>query len=234
MSPSLIPQCVRTADGSLTLKDADCAETYHSTFGALTESQVVFLQNSGVEERLRQQRPTRIFEVGFGTGMNFLLSATAALAYRCAINYTSVENRLLPRESISTILRDTFPDAHDSIQATEHTIAKTRNQQQSPGASQINQYTQLTLLLQDALQTDCGTATFDAIYLDAFSSKNNPLLWQASYLEKLHSMLAVDGVLATYSVNRSFRDALTVSGFDWKKHRGPPGKREVLTAWRRQ
>ena len=72
--------------------------------------------------------------------------------------------------------------------------------------------------------------TFHAVYLDAFSHRESPLLWQAPLLKKLRSALRPDGVLATYSVNRPFKDALSEAGFTWQKLPGPAGKREVIIA----
>ncbi|OED39779.1 hypothetical protein AB833_14300 [Chromatiales bacterium (ex Bugula neritina AB1)] len=242
---------LRTDDGSLTLRDTIKNETFHSKFGALAESRSVFLENSGVLGRLRRNQPTRIFEIGFGTGMNFMLTALAAREHCCSINYVAVENQLLPDEFISTILKDTFPCGDKSIEATETAISQLRQKPSAasdretgdhrsdsegctPVCYNINEYTRLTLLIQDAQQTRLPEQSIDAIYLDAFSSKNNPQLWTQEHLKQLHSLLSDGGVLATYSVNRQFREALTASGFQWHKHRGPRGKREVLTAQRAQ
>ena len=68
-------QLLKTDDGSCTVVHSDHQETYHSKFGALTESDLVYLRNSGVHQRLAHQQPTAILEIGFGTGFNFVHTA---------------------------------------------------------------------------------------------------------------------------------------------------------------
>lgn len=70
-------QPLETSDGSRTLHSDRYAQTYRSLHGALTESRHVFLEGSGVAERLRAGRSTAVLEVGFGTGLNFLVTARA-------------------------------------------------------------------------------------------------------------------------------------------------------------
>jgi len=73
-------------------------------------------------------------------------------------------------------------------------------------------------------------ASFDAIYLDAFSKKNNPALWCTDFLDNLYTAARPHALLATYCVNGEFRASLAAAGFDFKKLPGPRGKREVLIA----
>ena len=69
-------QLLKTDDGSYTLIDQGLNESYHSKFGALTESDRVYLHNSGVYRRLVDRTPTAILEIGFGTGFNFVHTAS--------------------------------------------------------------------------------------------------------------------------------------------------------------
>ena len=90
--------------------------------------------------------------------------------------------------------------------------------------------TKLQLHRADATTLEWPEKAFDAIYLDAFSKKNNPALWRTEFLQKLHFAARRDAVLATYCVNGEFRASLTKAGFDFQKLPGPKGKREVLVA----
>ena len=60
-----------TNDGSNTLYVKEIDEHYHSIKGALTESQHIFI-NCGLKEI--QNDKIDIFEVGFGTGLNAILT----------------------------------------------------------------------------------------------------------------------------------------------------------------
>lgn len=83
---------IQTADGSPTLFSDRYNESFHSTFGAATESRYVFLESSGVTERFRQGLPTRILEIGFGLGLNALLSCDAAIASNTTLSYHAFEH----------------------------------------------------------------------------------------------------------------------------------------------
>jgi tRNA U34 5-methylaminomethyl-2-thiouridine-forming methyltransferase MnmC len=84
-----------TDDGSLTLWDEGLQETYHSGCGAIAESLVVYLINSGAYQRLLDGQSTRIFELGLGTATNLLLTSAAAEYAQCRLEYWAVEKKLL-------------------------------------------------------------------------------------------------------------------------------------------
>ena len=97
-SPTSLPDLswLTTDDGSRSLINKATGVSYHSGCGAVSEALVVYLLNSGVARRLADGLETKVFELGFGTGMNMLL--TAAMAERCQtkVELVAVENRLLP------------------------------------------------------------------------------------------------------------------------------------------
>lgn len=90
-----------TDDGSLTLWNQALNETYHSGCGAAAESLVVYLANSGVLSRLISNLPTRVFEMGFGTGSAFLLTAAIAEHFRTPLDFWAIEIRPLPSGILS-------------------------------------------------------------------------------------------------------------------------------------
>lgn len=85
-------QLVSTADGSNTIFNPLIGENYHSRHGALQESMHVFL-HSGLKYFLASQnrREASILEVGFGTGLNFLLTANFCLENNVALDYVGIE-----------------------------------------------------------------------------------------------------------------------------------------------
>jgi len=234
-------QIVVTGDGSLTLRHPDNEETYHSTFGALTESTSVFLQNSGTLARLKKGVATRVLEIGFGTGLNFLLTAKAAQAADCPLEYVAVEIDPIADNAFSELLIANFPDQHQLVENSIAAVKGFKNlaSPASPSAKDrfgtdqdliaVGKSVKLQLIIGDAITVPLGCG-FNAVYLDAFSPKNNPQLWTAPFLNKLREVLAADALLVSYCVNRQFRDGLTEAGYQWRKVEGPPGKREVLIA----
>jgi len=100
-----------TKDGSLTLYSADLKEHYHSKFGAVAESDTVFVENTGVANRLARLQPTRVLEIGFGTGLNFIRTAIHARIYAQSIQFEAAirdhpHRGDLPRLSCGCVRRD--------------------------------------------------------------------------------------------------------------------------------
>ena len=97
---------ILTEDGSKTLFNETIGEHYHSTRGALQESKHVFLQAGLLHtSNLFPQQKISILEVGFGTGLNFLLSMDYALEHRVPVRYTGIE---------------AFPITEAELQATDY------------------------------------------------------------------------------------------------------------------
>ncbi len=100
---------VVTDDGSRTLVDIALNETYHSGCGAVAETLVVYLGNSGVVQRLRNNTPTVVLEYGLGTATGFLLTAALAEYYHVPLAYHAFEYSLLPQAVFSQL------DLHNSV-----------------------------------------------------------------------------------------------------------------------
>ena len=66
---------IKTSDGSDTIFNSELNETYHSLNGSINESNIVYIQN-GLEYYLnrKEENNIKILEIGFGTGLNFLLT----------------------------------------------------------------------------------------------------------------------------------------------------------------
>ena len=99
--PSYAPE--PTADGFDTLYSPVYGQTYPSKHGALIEARHVFLEGSDVAERLAQGLPTRVLEVGFGTGLNFLLTAHRAASVNVPLQYVALEKDMLPADVLARL-----------------------------------------------------------------------------------------------------------------------------------
>ena len=85
-------EIVKTRDGSNTIFVPEFDETYHSTHGAIQESLHVFIR-SGLKFKT-ELNDINVLEVGFGTGLNALLSFVDSeeylilqILYVCRNNY---------------------------------------------------------------------------------------------------------------------------------------------------
>lgn len=217
-----------TADGSYTLSRGDKRETYHSQNGAVTESNEVFLRNSGVQHRLQRRQTTHVLEIGFGSGLNFLLTALCARHNSCSLSYTGFEVCLPPIDLIRQLLTRNTRGSEQEIKR----VIELCGLDTTPVPKSINSECTLSLQQSDALSAELPQSGFHSVYLDAFSQNEAPDFWKVPFLKKLHASLRPGGTLASYSVNRPFRDSLTEAGFEWSKLPGPAGKREVIVACR--
>lgn len=223
-----VPSPVTTRDGSRTLFSDRYGQTLHSEHGALTEAKWVFLQASGVAERLEQGVPTAVLEVGFGTGLNFLVTADAACTAATPLRYTALE-QALPHPAAVAGLR--YADHLDHPEIDRALRAKLDLEHSGPKLEIDVCQASLTLMLGEATTARLPSETYHAIYHDAFSPDANPELWADAFLATLTASLAPGGVLVTYSVKGTVRRALAAMALDVRKRPGPPGgKREMLWA----
>lgn len=228
-----------TQDGSRTLYSERYRETFHSSKGALSEAHHVFLAASGVATRLSTQGYARVLEVGFGTGLNFFLSADLALSEGARLDFSSLEQTLLSAETVRSLGFEAHlaqPELLGAYLAFRKGLAPTV----SPGRYKFTfGKVGLELLIGEATAQALPEARYDTVYQDAFSPDTNPELWSEAFLEKLLRGLKPGGVLTTYSVKGAVRrrlQDLSQRGLELEleKRPGPPGgKREMLWLCRR-
>ena len=226
---------VNTADGSHTLYSERYGQTMHSHKGAVTESRHVFLEGAGVAARLGRGEGARVLEIGFGTGLNFFLTADLALKRNAPLEYVALEHNLLPSQLLRELgyegalahknFARKFFDARDELSETPPAGTYTFN---------LAERVRLELRLGDAVTVELEPEHYHAIYMDAFSPDANPELWSEEFLERLYRALHPSGCLSSYCVKGEVRRRLQSLGFEVRKRPGPPGgKREMLTATKR-
>ena len=210
-----------TADGSPTLYREDIDEHYHSVKGALAESRHVYLE-TGWRKASELSRPVRVFEVGFGTGLNAAITAAAALESRMPTEYFSAELYPLPKETtnlVANTLEEEYRDAYERVNESpwgEHT--------------HINPYFTLQKMEANMLTMDIPKE-LDSVYFDAFAPEKQPEMWDEAIFRKLYSAMKPGAVLTTYCAKGSIRRMLQQIGFLTERLPGPPGgKREILRA----
>ena len=208
-----------TADGSPTIAIPDMQVTYHSRHGAVQESRHVFIQ-AGLIPFLKQYSKLRIFEMGFGTGLNALLTLEQAIAQEQTIFYEAVEHFPLNDNEIKDL-------AYNSLSIPEYFDVLHQCKWNEP----VTIHPFFTLYKNNiSLQEFKATEPFHLIYYDAFAPAAQPELWTLQIFEQLYNMLINDGVLVTYCSKGNVRRNMLAAGFKVEKLAGPPGKREMLRA----
>ena len=218
-------EVIITSDGSHTLFVPKLNETYHSRHGAVQESAHVVVKEGF--EFISSKNTLSILEVGFGTGLNAWMTLLAANHSKRIVKFTSLEAYPLDWELVSQLNYLSQPDAVDSeIFAKMHHC--------SWGIDcQINSFfslKKLKLKLQEAV----FESEFDLIYFDAFAPLIQPELWTEEIFELMFKSLRSGGVLVTYCAKGSVKRALKAVGFYLQSIPGPPGKREMTRAIKRE
>ncbi len=236
-----------TADGSDTIAVPSLGVTYHSKHGAIQESLHVYIE-TGMRYRLSSdfllppqkepdaqnlnalstanRPPLRILEMGWGTGLNALLTLKEAIATSVPIWYYAVERYPLPPEQVAALnytsllneptLESAFFQMHDASWNEEITLHPLFTLHKADGC----------------ITTTALPGMFHLIYYDAFDPGAQPELWQTSLFSHLYEQLLPQGALVTYCCKSTVRRALQQAGFATEKLPGPPGKREILRAVR--
>jgi tRNA U34 5-methylaminomethyl-2-thiouridine-forming methyltransferase MnmC len=237
MNPEL--KIVETADGSNTIYNSIVGENYHSKHGALQESRHVFL-NSGLiyflENPLQVSPPAgggdlegssvSILEVGFGTGLNFLLTAGYCTEKNISLDYTGIEAYPLSQEMIA----QTGYDKYISPLVWQKFIEKyTASLTIKVALNAGSQLRTVNCKLMD-FQSD---EQFDIIYFDAFAVARQPEMWNDAAIAHTLKFLKPGGVFVTYAITGNLKRALKALGCKVEKAKGAPGKREMLRAVKR-
>lgn len=216
-------QIITTGDGSHSLLNTALNETYHSVHGARRESIHVFL-NKGLEYFLEEnsREIVRIFEVGFGTGLNALLTAAFADQIKQKISYTSIEAFPLDPEFVTTL------NYADSIQ--EKGLFRTLHSSAWDAEAPITDLFALKKLKTTLQGIDLSQNQFDVIYFDAFAPSKQPELWEISMLKKVCDALKPRGIFVTYCAKGQLKRDLKTLGLSVETLPGPPGKKEMVRA----
>ncbi len=212
---------IDTGDGSHTLYNKALDETYHSTHGALTESQHVFIKE-GLQFKLDtlNTKEISILEVGFGTGLNALLTCLEAEKTQIKIYYHTLEPYPVDAELLDSLnytlnlpqkAKAIFNDLHQATWEERHSITPFLDLHK----------------LQATLESFRERNKFDVVYFDAFAPRKQPELWENAALSCATNSLKQHGVFVTYSAMGALKRNLKALGLEVSSISGPPGKREM-------
>lgn len=216
---------ITTSDGSHSLLNTVLNETYHSTHGAIQESIHVFIKN-GFDFFLQQNETDRIniLEIGFGTGLNVLLTVQHTAQLNKKINYTSLE--AFPID-ISIVQQLNYPLALKKANDEEFV-----NLHQLPWdeTSEVRSNFYLSKLKMKLEEAHLEGNEFDLVYYDAFAPSKQPGMWELPVLRKVTDTMKPQGVFVTYCAKGQLKRDLTTLGLSVETLQGPPGKKEMVRA----
>ena len=241
-----------TEDGSHTLFSEMAGQTYHSSHGAVQESRHIFISQLSIksqqlevsEQELIEKSSLSVLEIGFGTGLNALLTAQWASESGVNVEYTTIElyplgvevyrelnyGRLLGDEGLFLQLHKADWDA-GVVEVTENfAIRKCKSDivewlRNAQCTMHNAQSTDLSDQMESALNSQ-----YDVVYFDAFSPDAQPELWTEEVFRNVYELMKMGGVLTTYCAKGDVRRAMLAAGFKVEKLQGPPGKRHILKA----
>ena len=208
-------EVITTRDGSNSISIPELNVTYHSIHGALQESKHVYI-DAGLLPLLHQYETIHIYEMGFGTGLNALLSLQTATTSLQKVHYTAIE---------------LFPITIEEASLLHYTDEGFMQLHHCDWEKDIELNPYFTLHKTNASLLDYSTdKPINLLYFDAFAASAQPELWTKEIFEKLFSMLAPNAVLVTYSSKGSVRRAMLEAGFRVEKIPGALHKREMIRA----
>lgn len=216
-----------TEDGCHSLVSEEFGVGYHSIHGALIETDTVFIDMGLRCIAKRGKKNIKIFEMGFGTGLNALRTLQVAETLALTIDYKTVEAFPLSQEIYSqlnfhTILGQEYYLPFIKMHETGSMISSriTPNFNFEKAITKIEDYD--------------GPQDIDIIYYDAFAPVTQSHLWEAPMMQKMYEMLSPHGILCTYCAKGSFKRTLKEVGFEVENLKGPGRKREITRAIKNQ
>ena len=212
-----------TGDGSVTIHLPEWDEQYHSKHGAIAEAKHVFIQTGlhyFFSETERNQ--ISILEIGFGTGLNALLTQQEALKNAWQIDYTGVEAYPISAAEVEQLNYTSELQITSKLLTKMHTVAWEEKVQLSPFFHLRKRKQFFSEISEEN--------TYNLIYFDAFGARVQPELWTEAVFLRMYAALKQGGVLVTYAAKGSVRRAMQAVGFKVERLPGPLGKREMLRA----
>ena len=214
-----------TEDGSHSIFSEQFGVAYHSTHGAIQETQHIFIE-AALNHYIQQKsiNKIKILDIGFGTGLNVFMTFLESIKLDFEIDLTTIEAYPL---SISTAQELNYPQLlnalhYDTVFKSLHNLSWEEKHSLSHSFS-----FQKHLL---DFKNIAYNSVFDIVYYDAFSPESQPELWESDMLQRVFEALKNGGILTTYCAKGSFKRALKSVGFQIENIAGPRGKREITRA----
>jgi len=214
-----------TKDGSSTIELIGQDENFHSIHGAIQESEHIFIQN-GLLQKAKEQSSISVFEMGFGTGLNALLTQRVAREQNLNINYFTIEAFPLEMELEQQL------NYTEKLELKDEKVDYLKDLHVAEWDKETELFPKFQFLKKKIKLEDIELPqnAFDLVYFDAFNPDLQPELWTEEIFRKIFLAMKSNGILMTYSAKGKVKRALKAAGFILNALHGPPGKREITQA----
>jgi tRNA U34 5-methylaminomethyl-2-thiouridine-forming methyltransferase MnmC len=215
---------IKTGDGSFTLKSGINGPTFKSENGAKSESRFVFVDSliNYLSILDIKDSTLKVFELGFGSGSNFLNLLEATQEIKIYLRYYSVEPYPITPDLVEKIYCkkiELLSDCFKTLQSFQVFSRIEKNFSLEVFPSTFDQAF-------EALAKN----SFNAIFHDPFGKNFSPDLWNLETLEKEYSLLQRPGLLISYGASSEFKRNLKSIGFAVETKKGFAKKREMTIA----
>lgn len=212
---------ITTSDGSTTIELVGWGECYHSKHGAIQEAYHVFIKNGLL---LLQEKSVSILEIGFGTGLNAYITFLESQKLKKTIDYVGIEAYPVSLEEAMQMNYWEQLEEPEIVFRKMHEIPWEKSYL-------MDSHFHLTKkkLFFDEIE---AVEQFDLVYFDAFGYPFQPELWSVAIFKKMYAAIKNKGLLVTYAARGPIKRAMQEAGFTVKKVPGPPGKREMMLAFK--
>lgn len=217
------PEILITADNSATVFIPALNATYHSRHGAVQESRHIFIE-AGLKYTLSTTtEKLKLLEIGFGTGLNAILTLLHSQIVGRCIHYTAFEKFPLSAEIYTKL------DYSDFLGEGCGKLLQKIHQNPWNTNEKITTDFELEKIHADVCATDFP-AGIHLVYFDAFAPSATPKLWEKPVFEKLFACMFPGAALVTFCAKGEVKRTLKQCGFRVESLPGPPGKREMTRA----
>ncbi|WP_413203550.1 FAD-dependent 5-carboxymethylaminomethyl-2-thiouridine(34) oxidoreductase MnmC [Rhodospirillum sp. A1_3_36] len=226
-----LPKPDLTLDSQGTPRDDRHGDIYFQPGEGWAEGHHVFLEGTGFPDDWRHRHRITVCELGFGTGLNLLLTWDALRRLprpRPALRYLAVEGFPLDRTELAPILAST--DAPADLVAG----LLDRLPPRQPGLHHISLEEGVDLILAqgpvEPMLASLSGLSADIWYLDGFAPSTNPDMWTPQVLAWVAALSAPGARLATFTAAGAVKRGLADLGFSVQRRPGYGRKHHCLSA----
>ncbi len=208
------------SDGSHTLFNPVLNETYHSKHGAIQESIYVYIEKGLL--LFKDLEKVTVLEIGFGTGLNALLTWNKAEELKLKVDYHTLEPFPLNKEITDQLNYPSLIEEEKSAQRF-----KQLHDVKWEEVAKLSEYFTFCKYKSTLEEKVLPLNTFNVCYFDAFAPNRQAEVWAEENFKKIVESMCEGGILTTYCAQSAFRRTLKAVGFEVESLQGPLFKKEM-------
>ena len=205
-------------------------DIYFDKTDGVKEKEHVYLNANDLANRIKLSDKLCIAELGFGTGLNFILTWRLWKKNRkpnSSLTYISFEKAPLSKKEMTRVYKK-FKELNDF---SDQLIQKlTDNYKTNRTIYFKSENINLILIYDDFSLLTNFHFKADIWFLDGFAPSKNPEAWDNSYYKNIYNRTNLKGSLSTFTSSGLVRRGLALAGFSVTKVSGFGQKREMLKA----